>query len=92
MWIKRLPRGGAELEITASFSPGGGLHNHIVPILDQFDDDEDHTSSYIVMPFLSRMDDQPFDLVDDTVDFVDQVLEVCLRLGVARLWLIHICD
>lgn len=50
--------------------------NHCVPILDLFEDDEDPSISYLVMPFLRLMDDPPFWLVNDIVDFTDQMLEV----------------
>lgn len=52
--------------------------NHCVPILDSFEDDEDPSISYLVMPFLRLMDDPPFWLTNDVVDFVDQMLEVGL--------------
>ena len=46
-------------------------------MLDHFQDPEDGTTSYIVMPFLRPLADPYFDLVDNVVDFVDQILEVC---------------
>jgi hypothetical protein len=50
--------------------------NHCVPILDDFVDDEDSSVSYMVMPFLRLTDKPPFEIVDDIVDLMDQLLEV----------------
>jgi hypothetical protein len=50
--------------------------SHSVPILDTFEDSVNKSISYLVMPFLRLTDDPPFDIVDDVLDFVDQILEV----------------
>lgn len=50
--------------------------NHVVPVLDHFEDDDDGSLSYIVMPFLRNIDDPPFEMVDDIMIFCDQILEV----------------
>ena len=50
--------------------------NHSVPILDTFKDSVNKSISYLVMPFLRLTDDPPFDIVEDVLDFVDQILEV----------------
>lgn len=50
--------------------------NHSVPILDTFDDLVDKTISYLVMPFLRLTDNPPFEVVEEVLDFVDQILEV----------------
>lgn len=76
--LKRVLTNSQELEIATLFSRPplcGHPSNHCVPVLDAFVDDEDEKISYIVMPFLRRMDNPPFDLVNDLLDFVDQVLE-----------------
>ena len=53
--------------------------NHCVPILDVFQDNIDPTISYIVMPLLRRMNNPPFEYVEEVVEFIDQMLEVsCL--------------
>lgn len=44
--------------------------------MDSFPDDRLENVSYIVMPFLRRMDDPPFNFVGDVLDFADQVVEV----------------
>jgi len=49
--------------------------NHSVPILEVFQDDNDYSISYVVMPFLRLMDDPQFDLVSEVFDFVDQILD-----------------
>lgn len=53
--------------------------NHCVPILDTFQDNEDPSISYIVMPFLNLFDRPPLERVSDVVDLVDQLLEVRLQ-------------
>lgn len=76
--IKRVARQGQELELTRYFSSPelrADPRNHSIPILDSFDDDVDERLSYIVMPFYRPMTDPPFDLVNDIVEFADQVLE-----------------
>jgi hypothetical protein len=49
--------------------------------LDTFDDLVEKTTSYLVMPFLRLTDNPPFEVVEEVLDFADQILEV--RLG---LW------
>lgn len=51
--------------------------NHCVPVLDVFEDNENHNVSYIVMPFLRAVDDPPFETVGQVIDFVTQMVEVC---------------
>ena len=50
--------------------------NHSVPILDTFEDLVDKSISYLVMPFLRLTDNPPFEVVEDVLDFADQILEV----------------
>ena len=50
--------------------------NHSVPILDTFEDLIDKSISYLVMPFLRLMDNPPFEVVEEVLDFADQILEV----------------
>ena len=52
--------------------------NHSVPILDTFEDPVDKSTSYLVMPFLRLSDDPPFEVVEEVLDFADQILEVRL--------------
>ena len=53
--------------------------NHSVPILDTFEDSVNKSISYLVMPFLRLADSPCFEVVEEVLDFVDQILEV--RLG-----------
>ena len=50
--------------------------NHCVPIIEVFDDPDDDSTSYMVMPLLRNASDPPFQYVKEIIDFVDQVLEV----------------
>ena len=50
--------------------------NHCVSVLDHFEDTDDPSMSYMVMPFLRPIDHPAFETVRDVVDFVDQMLEV----------------
>ena len=54
--------------------------NHCVPILDSFVDDEDESVSYIVMPFLRLVEEPPMETVGEFIDFVDQILEVHVKI------------
>lgn len=85
--LKRVPKDGPEIEITKQFSLQSlrdDPRNHCIPVLDTFDDDTETDVSYIVMPFLRRMDNPPFDMVNDVLDFVDQVVEVCKFAGASN--------
>jgi hypothetical protein len=50
--------------------------NHSVPILDTFEDSDNKSISYIVMPFLRLTDNPHFEVVVEVLDFTDQILEV----------------
>ena len=81
--IKKVYKSTLERELATYLSQPGLREepwNHSVPILDSFDDEADTKIAYIVMPLLRPMDDPPFNLVHDVLDFVDQVLEVRQRL------------
>ncbi|EED81120.1 predicted protein [Postia placenta Mad-698-R] len=49
--------------------------NHSVPILDLFQDEDDASISYMVMPFLRLVNEPPFNAVDEMLDCADQLLE-----------------
>ena len=53
--------------------------NHSVPILDTFEDSVDKSISYLVMPFLRLTDNPCFEVVEEVLDFADQILEVRLK-------------
>ena len=79
--LKRIRTDSAELDIARRFSLPeyrSDPRNHCVPILDVIPDADDPTMSYIVMPFLRYVDNPPFVSVENILDCVDQLLEVCL--------------
>ncbi|KAI0310990.1 hypothetical protein OF83DRAFT_1088003 [Amylostereum chailletii] len=90
VYIKRIQTGDLESSIAVMLSNAAlraDPRNHSVPVLDVFQDDEDPRISYMVMPFLRRMDSPEFETVGEVVDFVDQILEGLLFLhenGVAH--------
>lgn len=81
VYIKRVQSHGKELEIASllSSSPlSDDPRNHSVPLLDVVEDETDRDWSYIVMPFLRLVDEPPFETVQEVIDLIDQVLEVCI--------------
>ncbi|TFY75607.1 hypothetical protein EWM64_g8404 [Hericium alpestre] len=78
VYIKRVGTNDGESRIMAMLNASpldGDPRNHTVPILDTFQDDEDSSISYIVMPFLRLTHNPPFTNVGEIVDFADQFLE-----------------
>ena len=53
--------------------------NHSVPILDTFEDVIDKSTLYLVMPFLWLTDNPPFEVIEEVLDFANQLLEVHLE-------------
>ena len=86
MYIKEVRTGDPESSIALMLSAIDDPMNHSVPILDTFEDSVNESISYLVMPFLRLTDSPPFDVVEDVLDFVDQILEV--RSG---HWLTKLC-
>lgn len=83
VYIKRVLTSTKELEIALLFSSETlrqNPRNHCVSILDHFQDPEHNEISYMVMPFLHRIDNHPFQLVTQVVEFVDQMLVVSSTL------------
>ena len=76
MYIKEVQTGDLESRIALTLSALDDPANHSVPILDTFVDHVDESVSYIVMPFLRSFDNPPFEIVEEVLDFADQVLEV----------------
>ncbi|KAI0054727.1 hypothetical protein BV25DRAFT_1895581 [Artomyces pyxidatus] len=78
VYIKRVCTGDQESTI-AKMLYGEPLRrdgrNHSVPILDEFQDDQDESISYMVMPLLRLIYDPPFAAVGEIVDFADQILQ-----------------
>lgn len=80
VYIKRVATDSDEFKIALMFSSQDCRlddKNHCVPIIDHFEDTADTKFSYMVMPFLRPVDSPPFETVEDVVNFVDQILEVC---------------
>ncbi|KZV68704.1 hypothetical protein PENSPDRAFT_609718 [Peniophora sp. CONT] len=78
VYIKCVNTGDLESQIACALSSDAlrrDPRNHSVPIEDVFADDEDPSVSYLVMPFLRRMNSPEFETVGEVVDFVDQILE-----------------
>ncbi|KAF9818792.1 hypothetical protein IEO21_02572 [Rhodonia placenta] len=78
VYIKRVGTGDNESKIAAMLSTETlrrDPRNHSVPILDIFQDSDDQAISYMVMPFLRLTDRPEFEIVEDVVNFVDQMLE-----------------
>lgn len=75
VYIKRVKTGDKEPQIAVMLSSMRDTRNHSVPVLDLFEDEDDPTISYMVMPFLHLVDEPPFESVENVVDFVQQMLE-----------------
>lgn len=78
VYLKRVRTGDEESRIACMLSAPplrDDPRNHCVPILDIFQDDEDESISYMVMPFLRLINSPPFDTPQDVIEFVDQILE-----------------
>jgi hypothetical protein len=54
-------------------------NNHCVTIIDSFQDPLEPMVQYLVMPLLRLFDDPEFGAVGEVVDFVTQILEVCIQ-------------
>lgn len=82
VYIKHIPTDSDELKIALMLNAAAVREdpsNHCVPILDHFEDETDSRMTFMVMPFLLPIDRPPFETVDQVVEFVDQMLEVCER-------------
>lgn len=51
--------------------------NHTAPLLDAFPDDADLGFTYLVLPLLQRYYRPEFSFVDEVVDFIRQLSQVC---------------
>ncbi|KAH9894107.1 kinase-like domain-containing protein [Cubamyces lactineus] len=49
--------------------------NHCVPILDVIHHPDNPDTSYLIMPYLRKLDDPEFESIDEIMDFGEQVLE-----------------
>lgn len=85
MCIKRVVTGSSEARIVRMLSSvsmviRGQSENHAVPVFTAFEDEENVYITYLVMPLLRHVDDSTFITVGDVVEFVDQLLEVCIEV------------
>ena len=76
MYIKEVRTGDLESSIASMLSAIDHSANHSVPILDTFEDSINESISYLVMPFLRLTDNLCFEVVEEVLDFADQILEV----------------
>ena len=76
MYIKEVRTGDLESSLALMLSAIDDPANHSVPILDTFEDSINKSISYLVMPFLRLTDNPRFDIVEEVLDFADQILEV----------------
>ncbi|KAI0316324.1 kinase-like domain-containing protein [Amylostereum chailletii] len=77
VYIKRVRTGDQESTVATLLNADSlrrNPDNHSVPVLEVFEDADDPTISYMVMPFLRRMSRPEFSTVGEVVDFVDQIL------------------
>jgi len=77
--LKRVRRHTNEAGLAQSLHTEGrseDADNHCVPVLEYFDDLEDRTLGYLVMPLLRCFDDPPFCYINEVMDFMDQTLIV----------------
>ena len=92
VYIKRVKTGDNESQITSMLSSEPlrqDPRNHSVPVFEIFPDDEDPGISYMIMPLLRLIDEPKFDLVEELIEFADQILEVRLRLSSSGTMLRH---
>jgi len=79
MMIKKIGRNDQESLIAQMLSTPElreDPRNHCIPIIEVFDDPDNDSVSYMVMPLLRNASDPQFQYVKEIIDFVNQVLEV----------------
>jgi len=75
VYIKQVRTDDLESRIALTLSNIDDPANHSVPILDTFEDPDNTSISYLVMPFLRLTDSPLFGRVEEVLDFVGQLLE-----------------
>ena len=85
MYIKEVRTGDLESSIASMLSAIDDPANHSIPILDTFEDSVNKSISYLVMPFLRLTDSPRFEVVEEVLDFADQILEVRLEQELTKL-------
>ena len=86
MYIKEVQTGDLESSIALMLNAIDDSANHSVPIIDTFRDAINKSISYLVMPFLRLTDSPRFEVVEEVLDFVDQILEVRLEQVFTKLY------
>ena len=79
------------MELFSSNRRQQDAHNHCVPLLDIFDDDEDEDACFIVMPLLRIYNSPGFDSVDEILDFVRQTLQVSFFTDAFSVSVVQAC-
>ncbi|KZT13124.1 uncharacterized protein LAESUDRAFT_719438 [Laetiporus sulphureus 93-53] len=77
VYIKRVRTGDTESRIATMLSSpplSEDPDNRSVPILELFQDTDDESISYMVMPFLRLIDNPPFVFIVEIVEFMEQIL------------------
>ena len=80
VYIKRVQSDSQELRLLSYLSSEElrqDPRNHCVPLLDVLTNPLEPTTTFMVMPFLRYIDDPDFELVEDVLECLDQLLEVC---------------
>jgi hypothetical protein len=85
VYLKEVRTGDLESSLALMFSAIDDPTNHSVAILDTFEDSVNKSISYLVMPFLRLTDNPRFEVVEDVLDFTDQILEVRLGHNLTKL-------
>ncbi|KAH9845945.1 hypothetical protein C2E23DRAFT_855260, partial [Lenzites betulinus] len=80
VYVKRVTSDSQELHIHSYLSSEAlrrDPRNRCVPLLDTIQDSTDPNTTFMVMPFLRYIDSPPFETVEDVLECLDQLLEVC---------------
>lgn len=91
VWIVRKDAHDVDVEAFKILHTPSSPEDHIVPVLDVLQQDEDDSLRYFVLPFLRPFDDPPFETVGDAIDYVDQIMEVRLVSFTPYITYIHAC-
>ncbi|KAI0334860.1 hypothetical protein GY45DRAFT_1431349 [Cubamyces sp. BRFM 1775] len=78
VYLKKVSSSSHELEICRYFSSESlrqDSRNHCVPLVDVLPHPTDPETSFIVMPFLRKIDDPAFETIEDILDCGEQLLE-----------------
>jgi hypothetical protein len=85
VYIKQVETNDQESRIALMLSSYQDPTNHSVPILDIFADTKDDSISYIVMPLLRLVDEPPFYVIEEILNFANQILEVTTFVSLSQV-------